>query len=174
MKAVRKKDLNARLKSVVVFELGGQAMAVPTDILREILEPTVLTRVPCTDHFAPALMNVRGVIVPIVDLRRTLAVPMTPQDADTRILVLEVPTQDGIMLAGLIVDSVKAVIAVDVSTVQPVPDVGPKWPPYAMAAVSRWRDAFLYILDVEALLAARIEANLEGRTCGEAAQNDED
>jgi purine-binding chemotaxis protein CheW len=61
------------------------------------------------------------------------------------------------MLVGLVVDRVNAVIAVDLKTLQPVPDVGPKWPARSMRSVARWNGAFLYLPDVETLFANRIQ-----------------
>lgn len=148
-----------RYDSVVAFDLASHVMAVPTDILREILEPTDITRVPAADTLSSGLMNVRGVVIPVADLRPVLKVEVGETTLETRILVLEFPVGDTPLAVGLIVDKVHAVIGIDAATVRPSPDVGTAWNSRAMACVARWEDAPIYLPDIETIFRNRIDRN---------------
>lgn len=79
---------------ILTFRLGSEKLALPAEYLREILEVVPITRVPQSGKFATGLINVRGVVVPLADLRVALRIPRSPATEDTRILVLDVRVGD--------------------------------------------------------------------------------
>jgi purine-binding chemotaxis protein CheW len=71
---------------VVTFRLGGEILAIRAQVLREVLEPVAITRVPQAPEFVQGLINVRGAVVPLADLRVTFGMLRRPLGPDGRIL----------------------------------------------------------------------------------------
>lgn len=138
---------------VVTFDLGGEAMAVPAAQLREVLEPAATTRVPGASDFAHGLVNVRGTVVPLTDLRVPLRIPRDAHGDDARILVLELALDDRANVVGIIADRVHEVTRLDPASLEDIPAVGSRWPPRYVAAVGRWADGFVTIPDLAAIFA---------------------
>lgn len=143
----------ARL-DVLTLELGGETLAIPAALLREVLEPGPITRVPRAGAFAAGLVNVRGAVVPLADLRVALGMARRPPDRDTRILVLDLPLAGGAAVIGILADRVHEVTGIDRAALQPVPALGSRWPPDFVQAIARWRGGVLLLPDLEAILAA--------------------
>ncbi|MDX1781143.1 MAG: chemotaxis protein CheW [Thalassovita sp.] len=137
------------LKDLVAFEMGGELLAVPTRILREVIEPPKITRVPMAGVYSAGLINVRGVVIPVSDLRPLFNMPQKPFDIDTRILVLELNLETGPVTLGLIAEKVHAVLSMDPETVQAVPSVGTRWPAQTIKGIGRWKDRFVNLIDLE-------------------------
>lgn len=137
------------LKDMVAFEMGGELLVVPTRILREVLEPPKLTRVPLAGPYSAGLINVRGVVLPVTDLRPLFEMEQKDFDTDTRVLVLELALEEGTMTIGVIAEKVHAVLALDPETIQNVPSVGTRWPEGAIKGIGRWKDRFVNLIDVE-------------------------
>lgn len=145
---------------VVTFRVSGEVLAVPAAQLREVLEPTDITRVPGADEFVGSLLNVRGAVVPLADLRVPLRMPRARQQEDPRILVLELPLEDGEIVVGIIADSVHDVTRIEAGDLEDIPPVGTRWPPRYVAAVGRHDGDFVTIPD----LAAIFHEFLEGQS----------
>ncbi|MFY0679246.1 MAG: chemotaxis protein CheW [Thalassovita sp.] len=142
-------ETNDDLQNLVAFEMGDELLAVPTRILREVLEPPRITRVPMADIYSAGLMNVRGVVYPVTDLRPLFEMPQREFDIDTRILVLELSLEAGTMSLGLIAEKVHAVLSLDPESLQKVPTVGTRWPAGAIKGIGRWNDRFVNLIDLE-------------------------
>lgn len=140
--------LTDELGNLVAFEMGGEMMAVPTAILREVLEPPKITRVPTAGPFAVGLMNVRGAVIPVSDLRPYFSMPRKEFDDETRIIVLDLDMGDDTMSVGIIVERVHAVFALDDTTLQSVPNVGTRWPHRSVKAIGRWDGRFVNLPDI--------------------------
>ncbi|WP_248633523.1 chemotaxis protein CheW [Cereibacter changlensis] len=99
-------------------------MAIPAECLREILEPVPVTRVPQAGSFIGGLINVRGVVVPLADLRVTFGMTLTEATPDTRMLVLELPIAGDEVVVAILADKVHDVTGLDTSTLEPIPPRG--------------------------------------------------
>ncbi len=140
-------------RDLVTFDLGNEVLAVPTAQLREVLEPSRITRVPGADEFVSGLLNVRGAVVPLADLRVPLRMPRdTPVD-DPRILVLELPLAGQDTIVGILADSVYEVTRIEQDALEDIPPVGTRWPPRYVSAVGRWGNAFVTIPDLPTIFA---------------------
>ncbi|MZR15180.1 chemotaxis protein CheW [Maritimibacter sp. DP07] len=136
---------------VVTFRLSNEVLAVPAAQLREVLEPADITRVPGADDFVGGLLNVRGAVVPLADLRVPLRMPRHEDQHDPRILVLELPLADQDMVVGIFADSVHDVTRIAREAVEEIPPVGTRWPPRYVAAVGRCEGEFVTIPDLSAI-----------------------
>lgn len=138
---------------VVTFRLSGEVLAVRTAELREVLEPAAITRVPGAPDFVAGLLNVRGAVVPLADLRVPLRMPRAAEAPDARILVLELPLAGQDSVVGIVADSVHEVTRIDAAALEEIPPVGTRWPPRYVAAVGRWDGEFVTIPDLAAIFA---------------------
>ncbi|MEY8881595.1 chemotaxis protein CheW [Donghicola sp. XS_ASV15] len=149
-------DLIPRLNSVVAFEMGGEKMVLPTDVLREVLELPTLTPVPCAGDFSAGLINIRGVVLPVADWRPLFGMPLKAADRETRILIIETSVNEQTMTVGVIAEKVHAITEIEPDTLRPVPAVGTRWPTGTLLAMARWNDAFVAIPDVVSIFENQI------------------
>lgn len=151
-------DLIPRLNSVVAFEMGGEQMALPTDVLKEVLELPALTPVPCAGDFSAGLINIRGVVLPVADWRPLFRMPQKAADRETRILIIDTVVNEHPMTVGVIAEKVHAIAEIDPETLRPVPAVGTRWPAGTLLAMARWNDHFVAIPDVVRIFEDQITA----------------
>lgn len=143
---------------MVTLRLGGELLAIDTGLLREVLEPGAITRVPNAPAFAAGLLNVRGTVVPLTDLRIPLRMPRHPQDADTRILVLDLDLAGAASVVGILAEKVHEVTRITASAIEEVPEVGSRWPPGFVRAIGRKDADFFIIPDLDAIFSAHLAA----------------
>ncbi|MGF1445055.1 MAG: chemotaxis protein CheW [Pikeienuella sp.] len=128
------------------FRLQGELFALPVERVQEILDPLPVTPVPQSDQFVPGLVNVRGSIVPVVDLRHRLGMPSAAPAADNRMIVLEANIdQIGSTKLALVADSVEQVLEIDGATIEPVPEIGLRFPAQFLDGLAK-RDGDLIIV----------------------------
>lgn len=145
-------------QDMVTFCLGGEMLAIPTGVLREILEPVSATRVPNAPEFAPGLINVRGAVVPLADLRVPLRMPLSDQDEHTRFLVVELTLGDVPSVVGILAERVHEVTSINTDTLETMPDVGTTWPPQFVLGIGKWRDSFVMLPNLDAIFASHLTA----------------
>lgn len=108
---------------ICLFSMGRDTFAIAVDVLQEIIVPQKIFPIPTTPSHVLGVINRRGNIVPIVEIRPALSLP--PQSIPGQIAILK----HGAMMLGIVVDSVSAVIAVPKSSIQALPnDAGEKHP----------------------------------------------
>jgi purine-binding chemotaxis protein CheW len=108
-----------RILQLVTFKLENEEFGVDILKVQEINRMLTITRIPNAPPFVEGVINLRGKIIPIVDLKKRLGFIGKPYDKSTRIIVVEL---DGLIL-GFIVDSVSEVLRISESTVEPPPSI---------------------------------------------------
>ena len=139
---------------MVTFRLGGELLAIETDVLRTVIEPGQITRVPNAPPFAAGLLNVRGAVVPLTDLRIPLRMPRQQANDDTRILVLDLTLAGTPSVVGVLAEQVHEVTKVTSASLEDVPAVGASWPRHYVRAVGRQGDRFFIIPDLGAIFSS--------------------
>lgn len=127
---------------LVGFRLEGEEFGVPIRKVREIIRMQEVTRVPHAPDFVEGVVNLRGQIVPIVDLRRRLGMSPKESDRDTRIVIVEFDGE----LVGFVVDSVTEVLRVPEDRIEPPPDMVAEQD--YIEGVGKLEDRLLIILDL--------------------------
>jgi purine-binding chemotaxis protein CheW len=112
------KDIVEEIK-VIVFRLKDEEYGVEVNQVKSIERLEHITRVPRTPHFVKGVINLRGVVTPIVDLRRRFGIEETAYNETTRVIIVAV----GEVEVGLIVDSANDVIDIPVNAIEPPPEV---------------------------------------------------
>jgi purine-binding chemotaxis protein CheW len=140
---------------VVVFGLGEEEFGLPVATVREILDHRSAYRVPNAPAWFLGLTDVRGLSVPMVDLRVRLGLAPVDATLATRILVVDVPGPGGEPLSlGLVVDRVLDVSTFAADQVEPSPDLGGRWRSEQIEAILRRGAGFVALLDPARLFAA--------------------
>lgn len=108
------------MNQVLCFSLAGEAYAIPILKVREIQAEAVITRIPKAPPYMPGVINLRGAIVPILELRQRFSLGAPPEDARPVIVIVEVQGRT----LGIRVDAVSDVLDLDPSAVKPAPELG--------------------------------------------------
>lgn len=121
-----------------MFRLDGQAFAIEVAAVHEILDAQGFTPVPNASPFAPGVVNVRGVVAPLLDIRRRLAMGRAGEGGQARVIVVEVELDGAAQKLAFPVDAVEDVVEADLAAAEPVPELGAVWPqPYLRGAIRR-------------------------------------
>ena len=137
---------------VLMVGLGNEIFAVETDMVREIIDPVPVTRVAGSRAFLPALINVRGNVIPLADLRIRFGMAKTEQTADTRIVVVEVEIDGDPVTLGLLADKVYEVTEVSTRQMQQTPRLGSHWRPEFIRFITKWNDEFVIVPEMSRIL----------------------
>jgi purine-binding chemotaxis protein CheW len=135
---------------LVTFVLGGERYGVDIHVVREIIRPMECTRLPNAAAGQEGVVNLRGRVVPVVDLRTRMSIGRREHDADTRIVVAELSGT----VVGFVVDAVAKVLSVPSSIIEPPPPVTREGEKSAVRGVGRLAEGLLILLDLETMLPA--------------------
>ena len=143
------KKQDDELLQLVTFGIGGEEFGV--DILRvqEIIRTMEITKVPRALVFVEGVINLRGKVIPIIDLRRRFGLPSRKHDKHTRIIVIELYD----IIVGFVVDSVSEVLRIPASTVEPPPPVVSGVEAEYIRGVGKLQDRLLILIDLDRLLS---------------------
>ena len=103
-------------KQLVIFDLDGESYGVDIANVREIIQMQTITRMPASVSFIEGIINLRGVVIPVVDLRKRFGLESTEHNKETRIMVVHRQGQD----IGMIVDSVTEVLRTTSDLIEPI------------------------------------------------------
>ena len=138
---------------VLMVGLGSEIFAIETGLVREIIDPVPVTRVAGARAFLPALINVRGNVIPLADLRRRFDMPPQPPTPDTRIVVIEIDIDGDPVTLGILADKVFEVTEISSAQTQVTPRLGMNWRPEFIRFITKWNDDFVIVPDLEKILA---------------------
>ncbi|PYF09401.1 purine-binding chemotaxis protein CheW [Rhodobacter viridis] len=148
---------------IVTMRLGREMLAIAASDLHEILEPVPVTRMPNSGDFVFGLINVRGAVVPLADLRVVFGMPAEAATNDTRMVVLDVPLETGPVTVAILADKVLDVSSLDPATVEPVPPVGSRWPAEAVRGIGHRDGGFVILPDLPAIFRTHCARSAELR-----------
>lgn len=140
---------------VLTFSLQGETFALDVARVHEIIDPLPMTRVPRADPFVPCLINVRGAIVPVVDVQTRLGMRRAADEKAMRLVVIEVPSDDEATKVAMIVDGVNEVIEIDGSAIAEIPELGSRWPADFIRGIALRGDELVVLLNTETLFRPR-------------------
>ncbi len=150
------KDSDNALLQLVTFHIGDEEFGVEILKVQEIIRMMGITRVPRAPDFVEGVINLRGKVIPIIDLRRRFSMETQFHDKQTRIIVL---TVKGIVV-GFIVDSVSEVLRIPADTVEPPPAIVAGIDSEYINGVGKLADRLLILLDLDKLLSDRERSEL--------------
>ena len=139
---------------VLTLVLQGETFAVEAGLVREILDLVPVTRVPGARAFVDGLVNVRGKVVPLADLRVAFGMAVGPATIDTRIVVVEIALDGEPTLVGLVADTVREVAEIAAASLEPPPRVGMRWRADYVRGIAKHDGGFVVLPDLNRVLAA--------------------
>jgi purine-binding chemotaxis protein CheW len=142
---------------VLTFCLGSETYAVDILLVQEIRGWAPVTRLPQTPAYMLGMLNLRGSIVPVIDMRVRFGLEQAPFTPLTVIVVLSVQTLSGRREFGLVVDSVSDVVDIDASALKETPSLGGKASVELIKGLAAVADRMLILLDVDELIRRDLE-----------------
>lgn len=148
MDEIQRKD--DELLQLVTFSIGEEEFGVDILKVQEIIRTMEITKVPRAQDFVEGVINLRGKVIPIIDLRRRFGFTSKEHDKHTRIIVIEINN----MIVGFVVDSVSEVLRIPAATVEPPPPVVAGVESEYISGVGKLQDRLLILLDLDKLLSS--------------------
>ncbi len=152
-----KTSTGEELLQLVSFKLGDEEFGV--DILRvqEINRLVDITKVPRAPSFVEGVINLRGKVIPIIDLRKRFGLTQKEQNKDTRIVVVDIEGS----ITGMIVDAVSEVLRLPASTIEPAPEIATSIDSEYIRGVAKLEDRLLIFLDLSSVFSRKERDALE-------------
>ena len=146
--------MNNEISQYLAFSLSNEKYAVSVVNVREVLEVVPITRVPGMPDFMKGVLNLRGSVVPVIDLRVKFDLGSLDHTIDTSIIILEITSKNNeIMLIGALVDSVQEVININSKDIEPAPAIGMDLKTDFIIGMSQYKDNFLILLNINKVLS---------------------
>jgi len=156
--AVRKQG--GEVLQLVSFSVGQEEFGVDILKVREINRMVEITRVPNASEFVSGVINLRGKVIPVIDLRRRFGIGKKDNDKNTRIIVVELTGR----VLGFVVDAVNAVLRIPRSVTEPPPPMVAGIGSECITAIGKLEDRLLILLDLERVLTVEEDVQLAART----------
>lgn len=136
-------------RQYLTFQLADEVFAVDVAKVREILEWTTITKVPQTPAYMCGVINLRGSVVPVIDLKQKFGMAATAKTVNTCIIVVEVAQQDDTIVLGALADSVQEVFELEPAQIEPAPKIGTNLNTDFIQGMGKQNDTFIMILDID-------------------------
>lgn len=137
----------------LLIGMAGEIFALDARQVREILDPAPVTRVPGAKPYVASVLNVRGKVIPLADLRVRFGMGPAAITPDSRFVVLEIDLDGEATPIAIVADKVFEVTELDASTLQTTPPVGMRWRPEFVAGLAKWRDEFIVLPNMPSILS---------------------
>jgi purine-binding chemotaxis protein CheW len=142
------KNDTTELLQLVSFKIGHEEFGVDILNVHEINKMVQITKVPNAPYFVEGVINLRGRVIPIIDLRTRLKLEKKEHDKDTRIIVVEINKKT----VGFIVDAVKEVLRIPMNITEAPPEIVAGIDSEFIKAVGKLEDRLLILIDLEKIL----------------------
>lgn len=137
----------------LTFTLAMEMFAVSTLAVKEIIEYGQITTVPMMPAFIRGVINLRGAVVPVLDLGARFRHEVTAVTRRSCIVILEVPLDDGTQVLGIVVDTVSEVLEIHAEAIEPPPAFGAKIRTEFIAGMAKVADKFVILLNIGKVLS---------------------
>jgi purine-binding chemotaxis protein CheW len=138
----------------LTFRLGDEEFAVDVGKAREVLDFTAVTRVPQTPKFMLGVINLRGSVVPVIDMRLKFGLSATEKTVNTCVIVMEIAIDGETVIVGALADSVQEVLELDPNQIEPPPRIGTRLRTEFIKGMGSHNEKFIIILDIDRVFSA--------------------
>lgn len=154
------------LRQYLTCRLGEEIFALEIARVREVLEYTTVTSLPRMPEFIRGVINLRGSVVPVVDLRLAFGMTQAERTVNTCVIIVEVAVEGDTIVLGAIADSVQEVIELAQGEIEPAPRIGSKLCNRSIKGMGKHNGRFIIILDADRVFteeeAALVQAAEQG------------
>ena len=141
-------------RQYLTFQLGEEVFGLDVSHVREILEFTAVTKVPKTPDYMRGVINLRGSVVPVLDMRLKFGLTRTEKTVNTCIIVVEVSFEDESTIIGALVDSVQEVFELEPEQIEPTPKIGTQLKTEFIKGMGKKDDHFIIILNIDKVFSS--------------------
>ena len=138
----------------LTFKLEDEVFALDISKVREVLDYTDITKVPKTPDFMKGVINLRGSVVPVVDMRLKFGMPGIAKTVNTCIIIVEVTLEGETAVLGALADSVQEVLDLEPGEIEPAPRIGTKLRTEFLRGMGKRDNHFVMILDIDQVFSA--------------------
>lgn len=143
-------------KQLVVFELADEQYGLDITTVESIIKMQPITKMPHAPSFLEGITNLRGVVVPVMDLRRRFGLESKPADRDTRIVVANMNDTQ----IGIVVDAVSQVLRIQDEAIEPPPSLSTTIDSSFISGIAKLDDQLVILLDHEKILSTEEQTKL--------------
>lgn len=137
------------VRPYLTFMLDDELFSVDVAKVREVLDYTVITKIPRTPEYMRGVINLRGSVVPVIDLRLKFGMSKTENKLDTCVIVLEIKLDDETVILGALADSVQEVFDLEPEQIDPAPRFGTRFKTDFLKGMGKRDEKFIMILDID-------------------------
>lgn len=148
------KDIKKDGVQVLTFKLGEEIFAVDIMSVREVLDFTKITKVPQTPEFMRGVINLRGNVVSVIDLKLKFGMEKTVQTVNTCIIIVEVLIDGEKTVLGALADSVQEVVEFEGSQIEDAPKIGTRLNTEFINGMAKKNDDFVIILNIDKVFSS--------------------
>jgi purine-binding chemotaxis protein CheW len=146
----------------LTFKLEDEVFALDISKVREVLEYTTVTKVPRTPDFMCGVINLRGGVVPVVNMRLKFGMPDAEKTVNTCIIIVEVNLDGETTVLGALADSVQEVMDLEPDQIEPAPKIGTRLRTDFIKGMGKHDNKFIMILDIDKVFSADELALVQG------------
>jgi purine-binding chemotaxis protein CheW len=140
---------------------NDEMYAIEVEKVVEVIEWMKITKVPITPDFLKGIINLRGEVIPVIDVRTQFDLTETAINEDTVLIIINLKRKTKKNLFGIIADSVLEVFEISSDQVEPVPKVGIKFNPELISGMAQYNNDIIFIIDIEKIYQHIEKENLE-------------
>jgi purine-binding chemotaxis protein CheW len=137
----------------LTFRLQEEIYAVDVANIREILDFIAITKVPKSPEFMRGVINLRGSVVPVIDMKLKFGLPKTEKTVNTCIIVMEISVDGETVIIGSLADAVQEVLEMEPEQIEPAPRIGTRLNTEFIKGMGKRNDHFLMILDIDKIFS---------------------
>jgi purine-binding chemotaxis protein CheW len=138
----------------LTFSLAGETYGLEILKVQEIIRMMEVTRVPRTPDFVRGVINLRGKVLPVIDLNQKFGLGLTAQADRTCIVVVQIVRHESMVIMGLIVDAVSEVLDIPASAIEPTPELGATIDADFILGMGKMENKVIMLLDAEKVLTS--------------------
>jgi len=142
------------VRTYLTFTLDEELFAVEVAKVREVLDMTVITKIPKTPEYMRGVINLRGSVVPVIDLRLKFGMSKTETKVNTCIIVLEINMESETVVLGALADSVQEVFELEPEQIESAPKFGTKFKEEFLKGMGKKDEKFIMILDIDKVFSS--------------------
>jgi purine-binding chemotaxis protein CheW len=136
------------------FTLDDEVFALDISKVREVMDFTTVTKVPGTPEFMRGVINLRGSVVPVVDLRLKFGMSKAEKTVNTCIIITEIPLDGDTTVIGALADSVQEVFELKTDQMEPPPRIGKRLDTDFIKGMGKCDEQFIIILDIDRVFSS--------------------
>lgn len=138
----------------LTFHLDKEVFAIDISKIKEVLEFSTVTKIPRTPNFMCGVINLRGSVVPVVDLRLKFGMSKSEKTVNTCVIIIDVTQEDSTTVIGAMADSVKEVVELMPDQIEPPPKIGTGLRTDFMRGMGKQSDHFVILLDTDKVFSS--------------------